>query len=233
MRSPSSVSTTPKCQLSRSSSFGTAVPVTSATAPSLGEQRSIMTKLRRANTSWSPTFPYSPNFRSGKTNESSKSVCTRYLHIAISNEHRFRVLLFSHHLLPQGCGIGTDSINFLRNGAQLVAVDISGESVKIAKARAELFGYDNAKIFQANVEQLDQSNLLIGAETQPFDLLYSFGVIHHTPNPRLAIEQISKLQEPGELRLMLYSKISYRISCGRCMSRRGGTNGNKRAHRRY
>lgn len=113
---------------------------------------------------------------------------------------------------PLGCGIGTDTINFLRNGARLTAVDVSRESVKIAKARSEVYGFKDAKIFQANVETLGENKALIDVKTEPFHLVYSFGVIHHTPNPRVAIEQISKLQEiGGELRLMLYSKISYKL----------------------
>jgi len=118
----------------------------------------------------------------------------------------------SHIYYVSGCSIGTDTINFLRNGACLTAIDISRESVKIAQSRAKVDGYDDANIFEANVEKLDQYAPFQDPANVPFDLIYSFGVIHHTPDPRAAIEQLSKLQEHGgELRLMLYSKISYKL----------------------
>lgn len=108
-------------------------------------------------------------------------------------------------VLEIGCGIGTDSINFLRNGAKLTAVDVSEESVKIAKKRANIFGFDHSCMNVMNAEELDLDN-------KSFDLVYSFGVIHHSPNPKKIISQISKHQVPGqELRIMLYSKISYKL----------------------
>ena len=44
-------------------------------------------------------------------------------------------------VLEIGCGIGTDTINFARAGAEVVACDLSPESIKIARQRAEVFGF--------------------------------------------------------------------------------------------
>ena len=54
-------------------------------------------------------------------------------------------------VLEVGCGIGTDSINFARAGAQLTAVDLSSESLRIAEQRADVMGVaDNIRFVQAN-----------------------------------------------------------------------------------
>ncbi len=58
-------------------------------------------------------------------------------------------------VLEVGCGIGTDSINFARAGAELTAVDLSSESLRIAEQRAEVMGVaDRIRFVQANAEEL-------------------------------------------------------------------------------
>jgi SAM-dependent methyltransferase len=106
-------------------------------------------------------------------------------------------------VLEIGCGIGTDSINFTRAGANLTAVELSQESISIAKKRFEVFGL-SAKFYEADAENLSKT---VPVET--YDLVYSFGVIHHTPHPRKAIEEAMKYMGPqSELRIMLYARYS-------------------------
>jgi 2-polyprenyl-3-methyl-5-hydroxy-6-metoxy-1,4-benzoquinol methylase len=108
-------------------------------------------------------------------------------------------------VLEVGCGIGTDATNFARAGADLTAVELSSESLQLCQRRFEVFGLD-ARFYQANVEQLSTV-----VPVEPYDLVYSFGVVHHTPNPRRGIEEIMRYMRPGsELRLMLYAKISWK-----------------------
>src|SRR6266850_2118317 len=74
-------------------------------------------------------------------------------------------------VLELGCGIGTDTINFARHGAMVTAVDISKESIKIARQRAEIYGLqDRIKFYCTNAEELNQE-----VPIQPYDLIYSFG----------------------------------------------------------
>lgn len=111
-------------------------------------------------------------------------------------------------VLEIGCGIGTDTMNFARAGARVTAVDLSGESLRLARQRAEVFGLtDRISFFQGNCEELDRL-----VPTQSFDLVYSFGVLHHTPHPDRAIAALRPFLSPeGELRIMLYSKVSYKL----------------------
>jgi len=110
-------------------------------------------------------------------------------------------------VLEVGCGMGTDTMNFARAGARVTAVDLSDESLALARRRAEVFGLDDIEFFQADAEHLTDV-----VPVEPYDLVYSFGVIHHTPNPPAAVDQIRQYLTPaGELRLMVYSRVSYKL----------------------
>jgi 2-polyprenyl-3-methyl-5-hydroxy-6-metoxy-1,4-benzoquinol methylase len=111
-------------------------------------------------------------------------------------------------VLEVGCGIGTDSINFARAGAELTAVDLSGESLQVAKQRATVMGVeDRIEFVQANAEEL--TSAVSGGE---YDLIYSFGVIHHTPRPEAALAEMRKLAAPGgTLKVMVYHRRSWKV----------------------
>ena len=108
-------------------------------------------------------------------------------------------------VLEVGCGIGTAAASFARAGARYTGVDLSRESLKIARQRFDVLGLTGS-FYQANAEQL--ASVL---PRQTFDLVYSFGVLHHTPNPEKAIAQIRRYLGPrSEFRLMLYAKNSWK-----------------------
>jgi 2-polyprenyl-3-methyl-5-hydroxy-6-metoxy-1,4-benzoquinol methylase len=111
-------------------------------------------------------------------------------------------------VLEVGCGIGTDSINFARAGANLTAVELSGESLRIAAERAEVMGVaDRIRFVQANAEELTSA-----LDDEPYDLVYSFGVIHHTPRPERALAEMRALMAPGStLKLMIYHRRSWKV----------------------
>jgi SAM-dependent methyltransferase len=108
-------------------------------------------------------------------------------------------------VLEIGCGIGTDAVSFARAGADYTAVELSAASLELARRRFEVYGL-KGRFYHGNAETVDQ---LVGP-TQ-FDLVYSFGVIHHTPNPRAVIESARRVVKPdGELRIMLYAQNSWK-----------------------
>jgi 2-polyprenyl-3-methyl-5-hydroxy-6-metoxy-1,4-benzoquinol methylase len=111
-------------------------------------------------------------------------------------------------VLEIGCGLGTDTLNFARAGAQVTAVELSDESARLARKRLELYGVSG----RATIHVGDAEDLPSLLPAQSFDLVYSFGVIHHSPHPRRIAEHIRHYMTPAsELRLMVYSRISYKL----------------------
>jgi 2-polyprenyl-3-methyl-5-hydroxy-6-metoxy-1,4-benzoquinol methylase len=111
-------------------------------------------------------------------------------------------------VLEIGCGIGTDTVNFARAGARVTAVELSDASADVARRRVQVYGLsDRVTIHVGNAEELSD---ILSAQT--FDLVYSFGVIHHSPRPDRIIAHLRKFMTPAsELRLMVYARISYKL----------------------
>lgn len=114
-------------------------------------------------------------------------------------------------VLEIGCGIGTDTLTFLQYGAIVDAVDLSLESLTLAKMRCKYFlGSDRppVRFTHGNAEE-------IVFAPSVYDLVYSFGVLHHTPHPeRILRKAHAALQPGGELRVMLYARRSLKYLLG-------------------
>ncbi len=105
-------------------------------------------------------------------------------------------------VLEVGVGLGTDFTRFVRAGAQATGVDLTQAAVDAVAARLELEGL-SAELLRADAEQLPFADA-------SFDLVYSWGVIHHTPDPEAALAEVRRVLAPGgEARIMLYSRRSW------------------------
>ncbi|MGH9429825.1 MAG: methyltransferase domain-containing protein [Terriglobia bacterium] len=112
-------------------------------------------------------------------------------------------------VLEIGCGIGTDTINFARSGALVTAVDLSDESLKIARKRAEVFNLSDSIDFR----QADAESLSEVVPPEPYDFVYSFGVIHHTPHPERVLEQVRSnyVRSRSIVKVMVYNRYSWKV----------------------
>jgi ubiquinone/menaquinone biosynthesis C-methylase UbiE len=110
-------------------------------------------------------------------------------------------------VLEVGCSIATDGLEFAKNGANYVGVDLTPKSIELAKERFCLFGMPG-RFEVANAEH----NLPFADNS--FDHVYSFGVIHHSPVPENIVREIHRvLRSGGTFTVMLYNRnsINYRI----------------------
>jgi 2-polyprenyl-3-methyl-5-hydroxy-6-metoxy-1,4-benzoquinol methylase len=108
-------------------------------------------------------------------------------------------------VLEIGCGLATVGANFAFHGADYSGVELSEKSLSLAKKRFEVFGLDG-KFYSGNAEELSS---FVPIET--YDLVYSFGVIHHSPHPEKIIFEIKKyMNKNSVLKIMLYSKDSWK-----------------------
>jgi ubiquinone/menaquinone biosynthesis C-methylase UbiE len=111
-------------------------------------------------------------------------------------------------VLEVGCGIGTDTINFARHGAEVTAVELSENSLEIARERAAIYGLQNEiRFYTGNAE-----NLTRFLPIEPYDLIYSFGVIHHTPYPERILEKIRSYAHSGTtVKIMVYHRYAWKV----------------------
>ena len=109
-------------------------------------------------------------------------------------------------VLEIGYGMGSDHLALAKKGAICHGIDITEGNRTITEKHLKLYGY--------------QSELIVGdAENMPyedntFDFVYSFGVIHHTPNMEQAIKEIYRVLKPGgKCWIGVYNKNSWFYRC--------------------
>lgn len=104
-------------------------------------------------------------------------------------------------LLEIGCGMGTDLLQFARGGAQVTGIDLTPRSIEISRRHFSVYGE------QADFAISDCETLPFQSES--FDVVYSNGVLHHTPDTAGAVREVHRvLRRGGQARVMLYHRGS-------------------------
>jgi len=100
-------------------------------------------------------------------------------------------------VLEVGVGMGADFLEWLKAGAQATGVDLSSTSLEQAKRRCEIAGY------APDLRVSDAEHLPFPNDT--FDIVYSYGVMHHSPDTPQCIREAWRVLNPGgSLRIMIY-----------------------------
>jgi len=104
--------------------------------------------------------------------------------------------------LEVGCGMGYNAQRLARCGADLLAMDLASKAIELTSERFRLRGL-KAGFLIADVENLPFKD-------RAFDMVFSSGVIHHTPNMQQAVTEIHRvLRKGGQARIMIYHKNSF------------------------
>jgi ubiquinone/menaquinone biosynthesis C-methylase UbiE len=105
-------------------------------------------------------------------------------------------------LLEVGCGMGTDLLQFARGGAHCTGIDLTPRSIEISRHRFDLYG------MPGDFALSDAERLSFADET--FDVFYSNGVLHHTPETGSAVREAHRVLKPGgTAKVMLYHRNSW------------------------
>tara|TARA_A100001015_G_scaffold305699_1_gene398793 strand:+ start:3898 stop:4689 length:792 start_codon:yes stop_codon:yes gene_type:complete len=114
------------------------------------------------------------------------------------------------NVLEIGFGIGTDAIEFVKSGAKYYGLEYSKNSLEITKKRIDAYNLNskNPVLFYGDAENISK---YLPRKKMKFDLIYSFGVLHHTPNMQKCFKEIYKISDKNTvIKIMLYSKFSYK-----------------------
>lgn len=107
----------------------------------------------------------------------------------------------SKNFLEIGCGMGTDSLEFAKNGFHITGIDLAPAHLALAEKLFRHFHFTGSFI-EANAEKLPFRDKSFGS-------IYSYGVLHHTPDTEKALKEIYRvLMAKGRAVIMLYNKWS-------------------------
>jgi ubiquinone/menaquinone biosynthesis C-methylase UbiE len=146
----------------------------------------------------------------GSTTSSSAPLSRRYFDEIEAYRYQVEPEIFSfaqftrYHgkrVLEVGVGTGTDFLQWARAGAQAYGLDLTAAGTRHVRRRLELYELPG-QLCVGDAEILPFPN-------DSFDLVYSFGVIHHTPDTAAALREMMRVVRPGgRVKVMVYNRHS-------------------------
>lgn len=116
-------------------------------------------------------------------------------------------------VLDAGCGLGRWSIGLLRLGCHVLAVDASAAALQTLRQQAGLLVPEAIAENRLETQQVNLLEPLTVVGARKFDLVFSFGVLHHTGDTRRALANVASLVDgDGVLFLYLYGRRSVNLS---------------------
>ena len=119
-------------------------------------------------------------------------------------------ILKGKHLLEIGCGMGYDSLEFLKRGVCVTATDLTPNAVKMTLQHFE--------VEDVNAEDVRIANALdLPFEDNTFDAVWANGVLHATGDTRRAIAEARRVLKPGGRAIIshFYRKPSWMYTINR------------------
>lgn len=102
-------------------------------------------------------------------------------------------------VLEVGVGAGTDFLQWCKNGALAYGIDLTEEGINHVQHRLQLYNLSAQEFKVCDCENIQYPD-------NTFDLVYSWGVIHHSPNTEKAYSELVRVCKPGgEIKFMVYN----------------------------
>ncbi len=93
-------------------------------------------------------------------------------------------------VVEMGCGTGQMCLYLARSDRVIIGADLTRASLRLGAAAARRYGLDRVQFIETDLHRP-------ALKTGSFDVVYSSGVLHHTPNPRAAFARLASLARPG------------------------------------